>query len=64
MRCFGIVRTIIVIVTCGSYTWSYGVHFIVPEKTLVISRRWPTLWIGYCSGRKTSAIQLYLADLH
>ena len=23
-----------------------------------------TLWIGYYSGRKTSAIQLYLADLH
>ena len=30
---------IIVIVTYGSYTWSYGVHFIVPEKTLVISMR-------------------------
>ena len=23
-----------------------------------------TLWIGYYSGRKTTAIQLYLADLH
>ena len=56
----------------GSYTWSDGVHLIVPEETLVISRRtilflrrlWSTLWIGYYSGRKTSAIQLYLADLH
>ena len=46
--------------------------FIVPEMTLVISMRttlfwvrlWSTLWIGYYSGRKTSAIQLYLADLH
>ena len=63
---------IIVIVTYGSYTWSYGVHFIVPEKTLVISMRttlflrwlWSAVWIGYYSGRKTSAIQLYLADLH
>ena len=27
----------------GSYTWSYGVHFIVPEKTLVISM-WTTLF--------------------
>ena len=62
---------IIVIVAYGSYTWSYGVHFIVPEVTLIISMRmtwfwqlWSTLWIGYYSGRKTSAIQLYLADLH
>ena len=29
-------------------------------ETKVVS----TLWIGYYSGRKTSAIQLYLADLH
>ena len=41
--------------------------FIVPEMTLIISvrttlflrRRWSILWIGYYSGRKTSAIQLY-----
>ena len=51
---------------------SYGVHFIVPETTfgylyendIVLRRLWSTLWIGYYSGRKTSAIQLYLADLH
>ena len=35
---------IIVIVTYGSYTWSYGVHFIVPEKTLVISMRTTLFW--------------------
>ena len=34
------------------------------EDDLVLRRLWSTLWIGYCSGRKTSAIQLYLADLH
>ena len=35
---------IIVIVTYGSYTWSYGVHFIVPGMTLVISMRTTLLW--------------------
>ena len=35
---------IIVIVTYGSYTWSYGMHFIVPEKTLVISMRTTLFW--------------------
>ena len=35
---------IIVIVTYGSYTWSYGVHFIVPEMTLVISMRTTLFW--------------------
>ena len=50
---------IIVIVTYGSYTWSYGVHFMS-----FLRRLWSTLWIGYYIGRKTSAIQLYLADLH
>ena len=35
---------IIVIVTYGSYIWSYGVHFIVPEKTLVISMRTTLFW--------------------
>ena len=63
---------IIVIVTYGSYIWSYGVHFFRSwedfgylYKDDTVSRRlWSTLWIGYYSGRKTSAIQLYLADLH
>ena len=74
MRCFGIVRDntyIIVIVACGSYTWSYGVLYrswddfdYLCEDDIVLRRLWSTLWIGYYSGRKTSAIQLYLADLH
>ena len=34
------------------------------EDDIVLTRRWSILWIGYYSGRKTSAIQLYLADLH
>ena len=34
------------------------------EDDIVLVRLWSTLWIGYYSGRKTSAIQLYLADLH
>ena len=34
------------------------------EDDIVLTRLWSTLWIGYYSGRKTSAIQLYLADLH
>ena len=38
---------IVVIVTHGSYTWSYGVHFIVPEKTLVISRRTTLFWSDF-----------------
>ena len=38
---------IIVIVTYGSYTWSYGVHFIVPEKTLVISMRTTLFWSDF-----------------
>ena len=29
-----------------------------------LRRLWSALWIGYYSGRKTSAIQLYLADPH
>ena len=33
-------------------------------QTLFWQRLWSTLWIGYYSGRKISAIQLYLADLH
>ena len=35
---------IIVIVTYGSYTWSYGVHFIVLEKTLVYIVDWLLQW--------------------
>ena len=38
---------IIIIVTYGSYTWSYGVHFIVPEKTLVISMRTTLFWSDF-----------------
>ena len=34
------------------------------EDDIVLRRLWSTLWIGYHSGRKTSAIQLYVADLH
>ena len=34
------------------------------EDDIVLRRLWSTLWIGYYSGRKTSAIQLCLADLH
>ena len=34
------------------------------EDDIVLRRLWSTLWISYYSGRKTSAIQLYLADLH
>ena len=35
-----------------------------PWPTLRLERLWFTLWISYYGGRKTSAIQLYLADLH
>ena len=38
---------IIVIVTYGSYTWSYGVHFIVLETTLVISMRTTLFWSDF-----------------
>ena len=34
------------------------------EDDIVLRRLWSTLWVGYYSGRKTSAVQLYLADLH
>ena len=80
MRCFGIVRTIPTSSSSWPTDRTIiRSHFIVPETTLVISvrttlfwdnfviettRLWFTLWIGYYSGRKTSAIQLYLADLH
>ena len=29
-----------------------------------LKRLWSTMWFSYYGGRKTSAIQLYLADLH
>ena len=35
---------IIVIMTYGSYTWSYGVCFFVPEMTLIISMRTTLFW--------------------
>ena len=34
------------------------------QEQLYLIRIYFTLWIGYYSGRKTTAIQLYLADLH
>ena len=75
MRCFGIVRTI----PTSSSSWPMDhaldlmVCFLSFLRWLWLSlwgrhcfetRLWSTLWIGYYSGRKTSAIQLYLADLH
>ena len=69
--CFGIVRTIptsssswpmdhtLDLMVCLRWLWLslWGRHCF---EIKVVS----TLWIGYYSGRKTSAIQLYLADLH
>ena len=74
MRCFGIVRTIPtsssswpriihLIWWCASYR-SWGDFGYLYEDDTILRRLWSTLWIGYYSGRKTSAIQLYLADLH
>ena len=64
MRCFGIVRTI----PTSSLSSPRIIHLIdfgyLYEGDIVLRRLWSTLWIGYYSGRKTSAIQLYLADLH
>ena len=74
MRCFGIVRTIptsssswpmdhaLDLMVCFYRSWDdFGYLY---EDDIVLRRLWSTLWIGYYSGRKTSAIQLYLADLH
>ena len=76
MRCFGIVRTI----PTSSSSWStdqtfdLGLWLLLLRRTttffdnfdccLRTMRLWFTLWISYYSGRKTTAIQLYLADLH
>ena len=51
------------IVWCAFYrSWDdFGYLY---EDDIVLTRLWSTLWIGYYSCRKTSAIQLYLADLH
>ena len=38
---------IIVIVAYGSCTWSYGVLFIVPEMTLIISMRTTLFWYDF-----------------
>ena len=53
------------------YTLSldYEMHWHCEDNaTLVYIVRtmqlWFTLWFSYYGGRKTSAIQLYLADLH
>ena len=37
---------------------------IACKNNLIFMRLYFTLWIGHNSGRKTTAIQLYLADLH
>lgn len=74
MRCFGIVRTIptsssswpmdhaLDLMVCFYRSWDDFDYLC--EDDIVLTRLWSTLWIGYYSGRKTSAIQLYLADLH
>ena len=77
MRCFGVVRTIPTssswcsLDRCLSSTRNED-DIVVLLATLIIAyknnltfmRLYFTLWIGYYSGRKTTAIQLYLADLH
>ena len=65
---------IIIIVIYRSYLWSWTMPFIASKSVVVLRRLWSsrkdnmrfclTLWISYYSGRKTTAIQLYLADLH
>ena len=65
---------IIIIVIYRSYIWSWTMTFIASTNVVVLRRLWSsrkdnmrfclTLWISYYSGRKTTAIQLYLADLH
>ena len=51
------------ILWCGFYRFWEDFSYLY-EDDIVLRRFWSTLWIGYYSGRKTSAIQLYLADLH
>ena len=69
---------IIVIVIYRSDIWSWIMTFIASKNFNILrqlwsllkdnfvrfKRLWSTLWISYYGGRKTSAIQLYLADLH
>ena len=43
---------------------SSTILIIAYKGNIVLTRFCLTLWIGYYSGRKTTAIQLYLADLH
>ena len=51
------------ILWCAFYRSWEDFGYLYKDDT--VSRRlWSTLWIGYYSGRRTSAIQLYLADLH
>ena len=75
MRCFGIVRTMPTSSSSWSTDHTYGLRlcvlsssettlFIASADDIVLPRLCFTLWIGYYSGRKTTAIQLYLADLH
>jgi len=76
MRCFGLVRTTPTSSSSWStdHTFDLGLCLLLLWRTttffdnfdcrLRTMRLWFTLWISYYSGRKTTAIQLYLADLH
>ena len=48
----------------GRHRCSLATLIIAYKNNLILIRLYFTLWIGYYSGRKTTAIQLYLADLH
>ena len=48
----------------GGHRCSSATLIIAYKNNLILIRLYFTLWIGYYSGRKTTAIQLYLADLH
>ena len=48
----------------GRYCCSIATLIIADMDNIAFMRLYFTLWISWCSGRKTTAIQLYLADLH
>ena len=48
----------------GRQRCSIATLIIACKDNIIFMRLYFTLWIGYYSGRKTTAIQLYLADLH
>ena len=48
----------------GRHRRSIATLIIDCKGNIIFMRLYFTLWIGYYSGRKTTAIQLYLADLH